>query len=376
MATAVQEYPTSGATLKDLLPASLSALGVSREKRPLQIQPSRHIVILLIDGLGALQLHRHSAVAPHLLAGESIPFRTEFPSTTPVALGSLGTGLSPGEHGLVAANFWLPDTESMLAPLKWGSDPHPLLVAPETTYFERAAMHGVDVLTVGEEKHRDSGLSRSVLRGSRYVGASELSEIFEIFEIRQRELEKSRSTGLTYIYWPNLDRIGHVHGAGSNPWLECLQAVDLFVGQLAESLRAEATMVVTADHGMLTCSPEHHLAIESNHNLAYGLRRVGGEPRVRHIYVRHGALNQTRSNWVQELADRAIVYTREEVLDLGLYLLRDDEMAERIGDLVVVAQGDYMLTSATDPRTSTLLGQHGGLTPEEMLIPLRQFAGS
>ena len=376
MATAVQEYPPSGASLKDLLPASLMALGVSQEERPLHIRPSRHVIVLLIDGLGELQLRRYPAAAPHLLTGESISFRTEFPSTTPVALGSLGTGLSPGEHGLVAANFWLPDTESMLAPLKWGSEPHPLLVAPETTYFERAAKHGLDVLTIGEEKHRDSGLSRSVLRGSSYAGASTLSEIIEIFENRQRELEKSRNPALTYIYWPDLDRIGHVHGAGSNPWLECLQAVDRSVGQLVESLGDQDTMVVTADHGMLTCSPEHHLAIESNHTLAAGLRRVGGEPRVRHIYVEQGALSQTRSNWHQELADRAIVYTREEVLDLGLYVLRDDEIAERIGDLVVVAQGDYMLTSATDPRTSTLLGQHGGLSPEEMLIPLRQFAGS
>lgn len=371
------DRPSAVASLKDLLPASLVALGVSSEERPLAIWPSRHVVVLLIDGLGELQLTSHADAAPVLDSfARTVSLVTEFPSTTPVALGSLGTGMSPGSHGLIAANFWLPETESMLAPLKWGSDPHPLLVAPEQTYFEKAFERGITVTTIAQEKHRDSGLSRSVLRGSNYRGASTISEIAQAFEILQRELSKSTHRALTYVYWPDLDRIGHVCGVGSVEWLAGLREVDHLVSLLTELLHGENTLVVTADHGMITCTPEHHISIEANPILSYGIKGVGGEPRARHIYSQPGAVESVQANWRSELVNKARVYTREEVLDHQFYVVSDTDIAERIGDLVVMPHGDYTLTSIVDPRTSRLLGQHGGLTPAEMVIPFRQFAAT
>lgn len=369
-------HAVTEASLKDLLPAALMALGVPVDERSLKILPARHIVIVLIDGLGELQLTDYSEHAPRLSTGQNIAFRTEFPSTTPVALGSLGTGLRPGEHGLIAANFWLPEIQGMFAPLKWGSEPHPLLIAPEETFFEKAEKCGISTLTIGQEKHRSSGLSRSVLRGSQYVGASSVSEIVELFAQRQKDLSLSVKRALTYVYWPDLDRIGHIYGAGSTQWREALSDADQLVGRLIDLLSTEETLVVTADHGMVNCEPEHRIAIESNPMLAYGIEKVGGEPRVRHIYVKPGALDQALFNWQHELEGQAQVFTREEVFDRGLYSSIDADFVERVGDLVVLPSDDYMLTSVTDPRTSHLRGQHGGLSPAEMLIPLRQFAGS
>lgn len=370
------DIPVTDGSLKDLMPSALVALGVPCEGSSIGIWPARHIVILLIDGLGELQLSKYSEYAPLLWAGESSGFRTEFPSTTPVALGSFGTGLTPGEHGLISANFWLPETQSMFAPLKWGSDPHPLLIAPEDTYFEKAEQCGITTLTIGQEKHRYSGLSRSVLRGSQYLGATSIDEIIELFAQRQEELSRSTKHALTYIYWPDVDRIGHIYGSGSTQWCEALSDADRLVSRLVELLRAEDTLVATADHGMVNCEPEHRIAIESNPILAYGLERVGGEPRVRHIYVSPAAMDQVLVNWRQELGLQAEIFTRQEVLDRRLYSVFDDVLTERVGDLVVLPTHNYMLTSVTDPRTSDLRGQHGGLTPAEMLIPLRQFAGS
>lgn len=370
------DYVVTEASLKDLLPGALVALGVRGEESSIDLWPARHIVIVLIDGLGELQLSEFSEYAPRLSAGESISCRTEFPSTTPVALGSFGTGLTPGEHGLIAANFWLPETQAMFAPLKWGSEPHPLLIAPEETYFEKAEKCGISTLTIGQEKHRSSGLSRSVLRGSHYLGASSIAEIIELFAKRQEDLSRSVKRALTYIYWPDVDRIGHVYGVGSSQWCEALSDADHLVDRLNDLLRTEETMVVTADHGMVNCEPEHRIAIESNPMLAYGIERVGGEPRVRHLYVNSGSMDQTLNNWRHELQSRAEIFTRQEVLDRRLYLIGDDDLAERVGDIVVLPTHDYMLTSVTDPRTSHLRGQHGGLTPAEMLIPLRQYAGS
>ena len=54
----------------------------------------------------------------------------------------------------------------------------------------------------------------------------------------------------------------------------------------------------------------------------------------------------------------------------------DDWHADRIGDLVAVAQEDWALVSErVDRIVSGLRGQHGGLTDDEVLVPLRVVAG-
>ena len=365
-----------GASLKDVLPASLAALGANAVNQgELQIPDARHVVVILIDGLGTHQLNRHPLAAPLLSSRNSHSISTEFPSTTPVALGSLGTALPPGSHGFVGASFWLPDHEEMLAPLKWGSIPNPLSMSPEPTAFEVAASQGIDVVTIADGKHQDSGLTRSVMRGSQYLPARTQSQILLTFADRQKKLLGSQAPALTYIYWPELDRVGHVHGPESTEWIAELSKVGSLVEGIVSLLGPDDVTVVTSDHGMICCPLELRMHIESNMLLMQGIVRIGGEPRVRHIYTNASATPDVYETWRTVLKEKAMVFTREEVVDNGIYAVTEDEIAGRIGDLVVISQGEYALSSDPDLNSSKLLGQHGSLTREEMIIPFLVFPG-
>jgi hypothetical protein len=359
-------------SIKDVIPSALIALGALSGDAKLSIPQSRHVIILLIDGLGEYQLQEHTAQAPIFQYGSHEFIATEFPSTTPVVLGSLGTGLSPGLHGLVGASFWVPEEEQMLAPLKWGSTPHPLSIAPDKTLFEMAKEAGVDVATIAPAKHQQSGLTRSVLRGPSYHGANSPTEILDVFAQRSESIQATQPA-LTYIYWPDLDRLGHVYGVGSPQWVEGLGAVNVLVAALVQSLASGESLVVTSDHGMITCPMEARISIEDHPSLCDSVSRIGGEPRVRHIYCRSGSQLDVQMTWKSILGDRAQVFTREECSANGLYHFAHESMAERIGDLVVISENDHMLTSRMDPRSSSLLGQHGALSQQEMYVPLRIF---
>ena len=63
------------------------------------------------------------------------------------------------------------------------------------------------------------------------------------------------------------------------------------------------------------------------------------------------------------------MFTRAQIIDSGLLGPTDPDLIDRIGDVVCVAEDTTMLTSLVDPRSSALLGQHGALTPEELVIP-------
>lgn len=319
----------------------------------------------LIDGLGWNLLSTHAALAPRLSALEGRAIDAAFPTTTPVGLGALGTGLLPGAHGLVGASFLLPETGAVLSPLHWGDDPLPVMVQPERTVFERVAASGVVMTTVSQGAYRDSGLTKAVLRGGTYQAADSADERVEQVTAVLARGERS----FTYVYWFELDRIGHEFGVDSDEWRGALARADEFVGRLVDALPVGATVIVTADHGMVDCPPAARISIEDSPSLMRGIHRIAGEPRARHVYAQPGAAIDLEQSWRSELKGRAMVLTRTQVIDEGLLGPVDDSLEERIGDIMAVATDRAMLASRVDSTVSRLLGQHGALTPDEVRIP-------
>ncbi|MBO0703384.1 MAG: alkaline phosphatase family protein, partial [Candidatus Dormibacteraeota bacterium] len=170
------------AALADLVPSLLAGLGVPGFPDRLGIGPVRQAVLLVADGLGFELIHRHAGLAPFLSGhlASSRPLTTGFPSTTSVSLSSIGTGLPPGEHGVVGYTMALPELPRAMNMLQWALHGKPVedlreIVVPETffqgpTAFERAVSAGVSVDLVGPVELAHTGLSRSTLRGGRYRG--------------------------------------------------------------------------------------------------------------------------------------------------------------------------------------------------------------
>lgn len=369
----------SGLELKDVIPSAIRALNpllMNKDSVKLIdfIPPSSHVVVLLVDGLGEIQLRNFGAGSFLNQSTTAVPMRTQFPSTTPVALGSLGTGETPGQHGFVGASFFLPEEDSIFAPLKWGSSPHPISMTPSTPLFEWAANNGIDVASIAREKYRNSGITKSVLRGGVYFGSAELVGMEKI--VRDR-INESVTPALTYVYWPDLDRVGHVHGPGSHQWVAELRLVDSFVtrlvGAIMDNGALDISLVVTSDHGMVLCPVDRRIHIESNVDLMRDVNLIAGDPRARHIYTRAGAGHDAATRWQSILGKDFSVVPREELIQGKLFPNFDSDFFHRLGDFMVIARNDVMLSSTSDSRTSSLLGQHGSTSEAEMLIPLRVF---
>lgn len=355
-------------TLADVMPAACATIGLTGFPDAIGLREvvgdkPNHAVVLLVDGLGWHQVRAHADLAPRLQSDRRLS--TAFPSTTPVGLASLGTGASPGVHGMMGAAFLLPETGDVLHPLSWADDPHPQAVQPERTVLERAVMAGATVRSVGPRAFARSGLTRAALRGGDYVGADSVGE-----RIAEACVAAQGPT-LTYVYWGDLDKTGHVHGVGSDAWREELTHVDGIVERLQRRLPSNAFMVVTADHGMVDCPEEDKIDIDALAPLQQGVRRIAGEPRMRHVYARPGAAAEVAATWEETLGSRAWVLSREGAVDAGLFGDVEPDYAERIGDVIAIARDRVALASPrVDALVSSLRGQHGALSDEEMAIPL------
>ena len=176
---------------------------------------------------------------------------------------------------------------------------------------------------------------------------------------------------LTYVYDGDLDWTGHKYGVASSQWLQQLAMIDAEAEQLREALPDDRRLVVVADHGMVDSAMEHRLDIDEHLELRDGLAVFGGEARFRHLYCHNGAVADVVATWTEKLGDRADVLTREAAIARGWFGAVTPSVLPRLGDVVVASRGDHAIMSTVDfPYENTLVGLHGSLTPEEMLIPV------
>lgn len=349
--------------LAQVLTSAAASLGVGAYEDDLGIGHRNVAVVCLVDGLGATSIEHHPEVFEFLVDARGGSIEAAFPTTTPTGLASLGTGLEPGQHGLVGASFLLPEAQQVLSPLHWGRDPLPLSVQPEPTVFEVVVHAGIRAVTIAPGAYARSGLTAAVLRGSHYLEAETLSDRAEVL----RSVLNDGAPVLAYVYWPALDRAGHEFGVDSSEWMDAAREVGELLSRLRSGLPKDATMIVTADHGMVDAADR--IWIEDHPALAHGVYEIAGEPRMRHVYCTDPAEDVAR-RWQDVLGEHARVLTREEAIGLGLFGTVDAAIRDRIGDVVAISlTGTIMASHRVDERVSWLRGHHGALTDDERRIP-------
>ena len=368
--SAFQEPAYGERSLGDVVPAVGAALGVPVGTAPsgLVLPHAPSYVVFLVDGLGDQLLRRYAHAAPYLSAlqdGQQ-PGTAGVPSTTATSLTSLGTGLTPGTHGLVGFTARVPGTDQLLNHLFWDQDVDPLEWQPHPTAFSRLKAAGVTVTVVNKRAFDGSGLTVSAHRGASFVGADKVGERIAGAVTASRE-----RPSLTYLYDGDLDWTGHKWGVASSQWLMQLSMVDAEAEQLREALPAEVRLLVVADHGMIDSPAEDRTDVDEHLELRDGLALLGGEARFRHLYCRNGAVDDLAATWTEHLGDRAEVLTREAAIGRGWFGPVSPAVLPRLGDVIVACRNDHAVVSTTDfPYENLLVGLHGSLTPDEMLIPL------
>lgn len=370
-----QVLPRYGAgALSDVVPSLLSALGVGGFGSVLNVEPARAVCLLLIDGMGHELLSEHAKYAPFLagLAAGSTPITAGFPTTTTTSITSVGTGLPPGEHGIVGYSF---DThDGLLDSLTWrmaGQDARerqvPEEVQPWPTALERAVAAGVTVRLAVPAWHGGSGLTRAALRGGQLAGT------FAMGDVAAAAVAALAVAGpsFCYAYHGGLDLVGHVYGPGTPAWRFELAQADRLAASIADGLPSDGLLAVVADHGMVLSPPERRIDIDAEPALTEGVRLIGGDSRARAVYTEPGAAADVLATWRARLDGHAVVLSRDEVVAAGWYgpVVTGAALA-RIADVVAVAGGTTaMVRTEVEPRQSALIGLHGGLTAAEQLIP-------
>ena len=364
----------AGPSLADVLPSVAVSLGVpwrgATASDGFAFPPTRRAVVVLVDGLGHDLLARRAGHAPWLRSRLPTTRRVAsgFPSTTATSMGTFGTGLAAGAHGLLGYEVLVPGADRMLNELSWEDGPDPRTWQPHETVFEAAERSGVEVVRVGPAYFDGSGLTNAALRGGRFVAGVSLESRVDATLAAVRSAPRT----LVYLYWGELDKVGHVHGCDSWQWGEELESIDRELGRLSARLPADCSLTVTADHGMVDAPHELRLDVAHLPVLAAGVRHVSLEARAPQLYVEAGAAADVRAAWSEVLGDRAIVQSREEAVAAGWFGAVSPQNLPRIGDVVVAMRGRFAVVDSrrARPELLALLGLHGSLSDDEVSVPV------
>ena len=356
MSLMLPSAPPSDARLTDVLPSCYASLGVEDLTNRLGLPEASAVVLVLVDGLGLLNLNDSLGHAPFLRSrvGAAQRMSTVFPSTTAVALASLATGELPGTHGILGYRIRNPQTGNIINQLSGLTD-----VADLDSWLGVPTLH-----------------EHVVHAGARYVGANNLAD-----RVERVCAEVSTGTDFVMLYIPELDQIAHAQGVTSMAWLAALEEVDGALRTLVASVPRGVQVYLTADHGVLDVPASRHRDVASVEWSLTGAPVVGGDPRALQIFSDEGQPREARADialadgdreaWKALLAEDAWVVAPEDLVAAGLWGSLTEEVRLRAGELIVVARRDDAFYDARTPGVDSrkMVGQHGGLSERELIVP-------
>jgi Type I phosphodiesterase / nucleotide pyrophosphatase len=354
-----------GPCLSSLVPALLAVPKERPDWLPAPLREASQVVLLVVDGLGWLQLESRAHLAPAMAGLDGGPITSVAPTTTATALTSLALGMTPAEHGILGYKFLVdgPSGKEVLNVLRWttvSGDARKFL-APSLLQ-PRPAFGGSEVPVVSRADFSGTGFSQAHQQGVREVSWHLPSSI----PLLVRGL-LDQGEPFVYAYYEGVDKIAHATGLGDLYGAE-LRFADSLVSQILSVLPDGAALGITADHGQVDVGAR---AVVVAPEVAAESPVMSGESRFRWLHSWPGRADVLLDRAVSRYGGEAWVAARDDVVGSGaLGGVPSEEALERLGDVLVVPLGDNAYLDPADPGEAKLVSRHGGLTPEEMLVPL------
>ncbi len=348
-------------------------------------------IIVILDGFGMNLLRKvtyeDKNAAEAAEAAELRVITTIFPSATACVLSSLLSGQLPSTHGLIGDvvpygddrlvnTFYLSDIfdsgKKVIGGLGVGD------LFPSGGNLAAMMEYGLAaVLPRGTTKYPVMG---KMFEG---IDASESASLEEALS-KAAALAKAGEKRRILVYYAGIDHAEHMHGHFSTESIaEAKNALALLKRLAGEIHGQDYNIVATADHGQLTVKDSDFKVMTPSSKSARLLRRPPwGNPRTLFLEAKEGSEDRLMDAFDKEFGDYGIVFESQKLIDSGLFGETAVASAKRInfGTHVVIEKGsssiNYLQGGILEPWFDRPLGQigaHGGLSKDEMEVPLIIF---
>ncbi|MBI9044110.1 MAG: alkaline phosphatase family protein [Anaerolineaceae bacterium] len=358
-------------------------------------KPFQNVFLLVMDGVGLnifdhiLKLENQGVYQPvwnRILQDALLaPLTSVSPSTTASALTSLWTGRPPVQHGIMGYEMWL-KTYGLIANMikhstasYWGDNQGLEKAGFKAEEFLTLPTFGTHLVSQGVKPYSflpadicKSGLSRMLMRDFDilpYISPTDLwVSLSELFSPHPSEKT------FTSIYWPMIDTLGHIFGPKDvrlgMEFNSFSQLMEKFIVKFMQEDQGRTLFLVTADHGMIHTPPEENFNLKKRPGVFDRLLMPPfGDHRLAYVFNK-GCTEEEFSREVEATwPDCFSVRSSQELVRSGLFGSGQyhHDLFNRIGDQVIISRDSAYLNWSE--KEINLLGRHGGLSVDEMLVP-------
>lgn len=334
----------------------------------------KNVVLIVLDGMGTDMLERNLSASTFLRRHHKENLTSVFPSTTVSAMTSYYTGVSPKEHAWLGWSLFFKefcrtidvytnlDTYTKQPITK--ANAAEFVMPYETIYksISKSIIDNVQPFTIaanGVNIPENGNIHKTA------------PDFFRVCELIKMICETKQNT-FTYVQWNSPDDTAHREGCYSDATYEKLKYINEHLEQLSESL-TDTLFIISADHGLIDINEE--IQINRIPEIADCLVVPPFvESRAAACYVKYDRRTDFERAVRTYLGKDFLLLSRNDILTKGI--LGRGEAHPKTLDFI----GDYMICAIADKglRYQTLHAKpkimnkanHGGLTDEEMRIPL------
>ncbi|OGV42541.1 MAG: hypothetical protein A2X46_04550 [Lentisphaerae bacterium GWF2_57_35] len=379
-----------GGSIVNLMSSIIRSRGGRSPHRELDGLPARElaawkkVIYLVVDGMGAQQLGRHldAGKGRHFFAAHSYrTITTVCPATTAAAITTFLTGVTPTEHGILGWHLHLPDLGLVGTILPAVTRTGSPLAGPEFNLRKYLGIPSYLASTKGPRTliswgDIPKGRFNRVFQGWTSVATC---TTLRGLERQMAAFARQKGRGLAYAYWPEYDSRCHSKGCASRSTVRHMDEIDGMLARLVEQLQGtETILLITADHGLVDSILEQRIDLRALPGFYDCLAMLtSGDARLVHCFVRPGKVAQFKAVVEQRLSHAGVCVTGQELIGMGAFGpgKTHPAFASRVGDFVLLAKPGY--TFASTPagcKVKFNVANHGGLSPDESLVPLFRVA--
>ena len=181
---------------------------------------------------------------------------------------------------------------------------------------------------------------------------------------------------LSIVYYSGVDTLAHRYGPYSEEVtfeLTTLEHnIEDFIERLSEPVKEETLLVFVADHGV--ADVQRSIYLKDCPELMQHLQLPPvGDGRASYLFCKPNEETAFRSAFESQVAGFRL-FSTDELIDRGVFgtPLNCGELKEKLGTFTALSNSGALLEYPffEEDRQSPQLGAHGGMTAEEMIIPL------
>ena len=358
------------------------------------------VILFFVDAFGwrffEQYADKYQFLKTILVHGVVSKMTSQFPSTTAAHVTCINTGLNVAQSGVYEWHYYEPLVDDIIAPLLFSyaadkvRDTLKQSAIPAEAFFPRHTLYqtlktqGINSYIFQSEAYTPSTFGNIIFQGATVIPFRTFQEA--LTRLAELVLAERGSSSYYFLYFDRIDAFCHVYGPNSKQFEE---AVDRFLTMMEQLFyktlygKAENTLfIMTADHGQVAVDPrttfylnKHVTGIEQylQTNQKGKLLVPAGSARDMFLHVKDEDVDEALTYLQKQLEGRAEVYRTRELMTQHFFGPQEPspEFLGRVGNVVILPyQHETVWWYEEGKFDMHFLGHHGGLTLEEMEIPL------